>query len=81
MENKWLTIVGVIVIIIITVGVIVRGPALQEQAQQQKDSMPKQYSTPPAIMLEDGVDYQAIVETNKGDITSDLNGRRGRVEA
>lgn len=34
--------------------------------------MPKQWSSPPAMQLEDGKDYQAILHTNKGDMTIDL---------
>jgi len=33
---------------------------------------PKQYSTPPAMQLTEGVDYKAVLHTSKGDITLDL---------
>jgi len=35
-------------------------------------SNPKQWSSPPAMQLEEGKDYQAILHTNKGDMTVDL---------
>lgn len=34
--------------------------------------VPNQWTTPPAMQLEDGKDYQAVLHTNKGDITIDL---------
>ena len=35
-------------------------------------SNPKHWSSPPAMQLEEGKDYQAILHTNKGDMTVDL---------
>src|SRR5690606_37289642 len=32
----------------------------------------KQWSSPPAMQLESGKDYQAVLHTNKGDMTIDL---------
>ena len=34
--------------------------------------MAKQWSSPPAMQLESGKDYQAVLHTNKGDMTIDL---------
>lgn len=38
----------------------------------EEENVAKQWSQPPAMALEEGVDYRAIIKTEKGDITIDL---------
>lgn len=38
----------------------------------EEDIVAKQWSEPPAMALEEGVDYRAIIKTEKGDVTIDL---------
>lgn len=46
--------------------------AASDSTETPGGQVPKQWSSPPAMQLEDGKDYQAILHTNKGDMTIDL---------
>lgn len=46
--------------------------AASDSTETPGGNVPKQWSSPPAMQLEDGKDYQAVLHTNKGDMTIDL---------
>lgn len=77
--NKWTNIVGAVVILGIIVALLTRTPGAEPEQQptptpviQPTAMQSKQYDEPPALMLEEGAMYQAVVNTSKGSFTIEL---------
>lgn len=76
--NKWVTIAGTVIVLGLIVMLLVYTPEAEPEQQPMPpqptlmQSQQQQYDAPPAMMLEEGTEYQAVVTTSKGTFTIDL---------